>query len=354
MKSKKTSNAVIGIDLGDKKHAVCVIDKNGKILKEFSIPNERKKLEQLAKNCPKARVAMEVGTHSPWISRLLDRLGMEVIVANARKLRAIYTNERKCDRLDAQMLARLARTDPELLHPIEHGSEAAQSDLLPIKLRDALVRQRVQIVSSVRSSLKALGIRTPSTSCASFAKTARLVLEPHPNILSSIEPSLQILESLTKEIRQYDRAIEQAGVNKHPQAKRLRQIPGIGPITSLAFVLIIEDPNRFRDPRDVGAYLGLTPRRDQSGEVDKQLPISKTGNPYLRRLLVQSAQYILGCWGPDSNLRRCGLKLAARGGKTAKKKAVVAVARKLAVLMLVLWQRQSDYLPLGPLKQEAA
>ena len=92
-------------------------------------------------------------------------------------------------------------------------------------------------------------------------------------------------------------AIEQAGLSKHPQAKKLRQIPGIGPITSLAFVLMIEDPNRFEDPRDVGAYLGLAPGRDQSGDMDKELSISKTGNPYLRRLLVQSAQYILGCWG---------------------------------------------------------
>jgi len=346
MKNTPKQQTVIGIDLGDRKHAVCVTDKHGNTLKEYSIPNRSERLERLAEDYPGALIAMEVGTHSPWISRLLKAKGAEVIVANARKLRAIYTNERKCDRRDAQMLAKLARVDPELLHPVEHGSEQAQRDLLTIKLRDTLVRQRVNIMSSIRGSLKALGIRLPSPSSPSFAKQARLHLEEHPEILPAIEPCLRVIDELSARIRDFEKTIRSAAKSKYPQAQKLQQITGVGPITSLSFVLSIEDPLRFSDSRNVGAYLGLVPRRDQSGDTDKELPISKTGNRYLRSLLVQCAQHILGHFGPDCDLRRQGLKLAARGGKSAKKKAVIAIARKLAVLMLTLWKDQSVYQPL--------
>lgn len=345
--TKQTLNAVIGIDLGDKKHAVCVLDKDGNILREFSIANQRACLDKLPRDYPQARVALEVGTHSPWISRQLSARGMEVIVANARKVRAIYQNERKCDRLDAMMLARFARLDPQLLHPIRHGSDETQRDQLAIKLRDSLVRARVSIINAIRSSLKSLGVRLPSPSSAAFARQARDILAlDHPEMLPAIEASLKALEELSQQISHYDKAIENIALAKYPEALHLRSIAGIGPITSLSFVLAIEDPHRFKDPRDVGAYLGLVPRRDQSGDTDKQLPISKCGNAYLRRLLVSTAQYLLGHFGPDCDLRRHGLKLSAKGGKAAKKKAVTAVARKLAVLMLTLWQKQSSYTPL--------
>ena len=347
-KQKQTCRqTVIGIDLGDKKHAICVIGKGGELSKEFSIPNERKELERLAKDYPQARVAMEVGTHSPWISRLLEDRGMEVIVANSRKLRAIYENERKCDRQDARMLAKIARLDPELLGPVRHGSEDSQKDLLSLKLRDALVRQRAAIISAVRASLKSLGLRLGLASTASFARQARAALqEQRADLLEIIAPALIALEGLGTQISAFDKSIQTIAAQRHPQAQKMQQINGVGPITSLAYVLLVEDPKRFAEPRDVGAYLGLVPRRDQSGKTDKQLPISKAGNRYLRCLLVQSAQYLLGHYGQDCDLRRYGLRLAARGGKAAKKKAVIAVARKLSVLMLTLWRRGSDYEPL--------
>lgn len=346
MKNNKTVQNVIGIDLGDKKHAVCVVDKDGTILKEYSIRNQANELLKLAKAYPQALVAMEVGTHSPWISRLLEKENLQVLVANARKLRAIYTNERKCDELDARMLAKIARIDPELLHPIEHGSEQVQRDQLIIKMRNGLVRSRVAIVNSIRGALKSLGVRLSSPSMSSFTNHARNTLEDQPDLLAAIEPSLQSIDELTSQIKASDKAIAQNAQANYPQTQLLQQIAGVGPITSLSFVLAVGDPKRFEDPRDVGAWLGLVPRRDQSGDTDKQLPISKTGNRHLRTLLVQCAQYILGHFGPDCDLRRYGLKLAARGGKAAKRKAVVAVARKLAVLMLTLWQTQSDYEPL--------
>ena len=344
MQNKPISEqTVIGIDLGDRKHAICVLDKDGNIVREDTVLNERKHLDQLAREYPGARVAMEVGTHSPWISRFLAKAGLEVFVANSRKLRAIYANERKSDQRDARMLARVARLDPTLLSPIQHGSEENQRDLLPIKLRDTLVRQRVAIINSIRGCLKALGLRITAAGPTSFVKAARTALEEETTLLTALEPSLTVLEELCTRIREYDKAIERCAAARHPQAGKLQAIAGVGPITSLSFVLAIEDPGRFEDAREVGPYLGLVPRRDQSGGSDKQLPISKTGNRYLRGLLVQSAQYILGNFGPECDLRRWGLHLASRGGKAAKKKAVIAVARKLAVMMLALWKNQGPY-----------
>lgn len=336
----------LGVDLGDRKHSVCVLDQDGIILKEFSIPNTPGALDRLAADYPKARVAMEVGTHSPWVSRRLTAGGMEVFVANPRKLRAIYANERKCDRADARLLARLGRVDPALLHPVTHGSEAAQRDLLLVKLRDTLVRQRVQVICAIRGSLKALGLRLASPSGGAFTARARPALAEAPELLAAVEPCLGVIDELTARIRELDGAIASAIKTSYPQAQKLRQITGVGPITSLSYVLAIEDAQRFKDARDVGAYLGLVPRRDQSGASDKELSISKSGNRYLRSLLVQSAHYILGAFGPDCDLRRHGLKLAARGGKGAKKKAIIAIARKLAVLLLALWKSQADYQPL--------
>jgi transposase len=337
---------IIGIDLGDKKHAVCVLDKDGKVICEKSISNQRKSLEALCKDYAASRVAIEVGAHSPWVSRLLRDAGMEVIVANARKLRAIYQNERKSDELDARMLAKIARMDPEMLHPVTHGSETSQRDLLLIKLRDNLVRQRVNLINGVRGALKSLGIRLSLTTTQASVRRVREELVEHEGLAVRIEPLLAVLESLNEQIAGYDGMIAKAVEERCPQAGKLQIIGGVGPITALCFVLSIEDPGRFEDARDVGAYLGLVPRRDQSGNTDKQLPISKAGNGYLRRLLVQCAQHVLGPFGADSDLRRYGLKLAERGGKAAKKRATIAVARKLAVLMLTLWQKRAEYEPL--------
>jgi transposase len=351
MKNKtkeKQLGTIIGVDLGDTKHAICVTDKKGNILAEFTIINHAKEIERLAEAYPRARVALEVGTHSPWISRLLTAKGLDVVVANARKLRAIYANERKCDKLDARMLAKLLRVDIDLLHPVRHGSEASQLELLHIKLRDSLVRQRVTAISTVRGTLKSLGVRLSSPSSPAFTKQARHQLAGpagQPALLEIIEPMLKAIDEHSAQIKHYDKSIAKAAEG-HPECFRFQQIAGVGPITALTFALVVEDPLRFEDPRDVGTWLGLVPRRDQSGASDKQLPISKAGNQYLRCLLVQSAQYLLGHWGADCDLRRHGLKLASRGGKAAKKKAVIAIARKLAVLMLAMWKRQSDYEPL--------
>jgi transposase len=143
----------LGLDLGDQSHHVCVLDAAAQTVREGSLPNTRPALARLLAEFPHATVALEAGTHSPWISRYLTDLGATVLVANPRKLHAISRSERKCDRRDAQMLARLARVDPALLHPIQHGSARAQHDLLGLKLRDALVRTRVNLINAVRFTL---------------------------------------------------------------------------------------------------------------------------------------------------------------------------------------------------------
>lgn len=340
---KKTRHT-IGLDLGDRQHVFCVLDAKGQIVSEGKVINSHASLGRWAKDYRGATVVMEAGTHSPWVSRLLSESGLKVLVANPRKLAAIFRNERKSDRRDAEILARLGRSDPKLLYPIVHGSAQAQQDMLEIKLRDALVRSRVALINSVRFTLKSLGYRVTNPSSATFHK---VVLDQIPTDLHSlIAPVIGTLQALTEQIHQLERSAAKLAAERYPEATRLQQISGVGPITALYFVLKIEDPSRFANIRDVGPFLGLCPGRDQSGEVDKQLRISKRGDSYLRRLLISSANYILGPFGPDCQLRRYGIHLVTESTARARKRAVVAVARKLAVLMLSLWKNQTNYHPL--------
>jgi transposase len=337
------SGFTLGLDLGDRSHHVCVLDATGQIVREGALTNTRPVLARLLAEFPRATVALEAGTHSPWISRFLTEHGATVLVANPRKLHAISRNERKCDRRDAQMLARLARVDPALLHPIQHGSAKAQHDLLGLKLRDALVRTRVNLINAVRFTLKSLGhcVRNPSSE--SFHKT--VLADVPADCLPVVQPLLIILAQVTEQIKGMERDLVQRSKRDYPATQRLQQIAGVGPLTALCFVLKIGDPQRFGRGRDVGAYLGLCPRRDQSGGTDKQLRISKCGDGLLRRLLVSAAHYVLGPFGPPCALREYGQRLTGTGSAREKKRAVVAVARKLAVLLLSLWKHGQDYEP---------
>lgn len=331
----------IGMDLGDKKHQVCILDKTGKIIAEEGITNNRATVAKFFKQYPGAVVAMETGTHSRWVSQIAEAEGLKVLVGNARKLRMIWQSRQKSDTRDAVMLARIARMDPELLCPIHHRGQQAQTDLEIIRSRDLLVRERTRMVNHVRSVVKSTGERLAPSSAASFGHKAKI-----PEALNeALQPVLEMIRELTKKICGYDLLIKKAALNKYPETERLRQVGGVGPLTALAYVLTLEEPERFAKSRMVGAYLGLTPRLDQSGQTDKQLRITKHGDGYLRRLLVGSANYILGPFGPDCDLRTYGQKLMQRGGKNAKKRAVVAVARKLAVLLHALWRNGKEYEP---------
>lgn len=337
-----SDNVTIGIDLGDRRHAACILSAGGEILAEEVITNTRECLLAFAQRHPGATFAMETGTHSPWVSRLLESLGHTVLVANARKLRAISQSQSKNDQEDARMLARLGRADPALLSPVKHRSESAQRALVQLKVREALVRSRVNQMNSVRFLVKSLGL-TVARGIKATAFVRQFRARADAATCTLVEPLLQIIEGLNAQIKVLDARLEQMADEQYPVTGRLRQVGGVGPLTALAFVLTIEDPARFPDTRDVGAYLGLVPRRDQSGLTDKQLPITKAGNVQLRCLLVNCAHYILGPFGPPSRLREAGEWIAARGGKPAKKRAVIAVARKLAVTLLALWKSGADY-----------
>jgi transposase len=337
------STLFIGIDLGDKFSYIVILDKDGEVIEVSRIPTTKNAFIRKFRSFPPCRIAMEVGPHSRWASQTLKDLDHEVIVADARKLRLIYENPRKEDKVDAEYLARLARLDPKLLSPVYHRGHEAQTHLTIIRSRDILVRTRTKLISHVRSMVKSTGARLPSCSTPSFHKRAPEFI-PH-DLLPALTPILEHIATLTQQIYAYDRQIEKLCVESYPETGLMRPVNGVGPLTSLTYVLTIEDPKRFRKSREVGPCLGLVPKLDQSGEHDPQLHITKTGDSYLRRLLVHSAHYILGPFGEDSDLRRWGLKIAERGGKNAKKRAVVAVARKLAVLLHHLWVTGEIYEP---------
>jgi transposase len=343
-KQRGPGSITIGMDLGDKTSRYCVLNRAGEVIKEGSVATTRKGMAELFGRAPASRIAVEVGAHSPWVSRLLSGLGHEVIVANPRQLKLITESSRKDDKVDASMLARMARIDPELLRPIRHRGEKAQLDLMQIRVRAALVETRTGLVNTLRGLAKSVGYRVPGCDPDSLDQ-ARLKGLPQP-LRQVLEPLVRQVEALTEQIKQCDGKLEQIARTEYPETALLQQIYGVGILIALTFVLTIEDSLRFESSRDVGCYVGLRPRRNKSGQSDPQLRITKEGDCYLRQMLVQGSHRILSARSPDTDLKRWGLKLSARGGRNAKKRAVVAVARKLAVLLHHLWVSGEVYEPL--------
>jgi len=309
--SKKISRQklTVGLDLGDRNSWYCVLDESGQIQLEQRVRTNAKALREVFSKMPRSRIALEIGTHSPWISRLLSELGHEVIVANARKVRLIGESRKKDDRLDAQTLARLARIDPQLLYPVKHRSAQAQADLMTIRARAGLVRARTALVNTARGLAKSYGERLHGGNVRNMNPEKAEGLSPE--LQAALEPLLNAIESLSERIVEYNERIEQLAQQSYPKVALLKQIKGVGTLIALTY-----------------------------------MHISKEGDPYLRTLLVQGAQHILGPFGIDCDLRRWGLKLAERGGRNGKKRAIVATARKLAVLLHHLWVSGEVYEPL--------
>jgi len=343
--SSEQPKMTAGLDLGDKYSYLCLIDtESGEVIEEGRLRTTPETFKRRFASERPMRIAIEAGTHSPWVSRVLEECGHEVLVANARKLRLIYANKQKTDEIDAENLARLARVDPKLLYPLKHRGEDSQAHMALIRSRQALVGCRTQLVNHVRGAVKSFGGRLPKCPAVSFHKRAA---EHIPEALwPALEPLLETIGSLTQRIRDYERKLEMLAKERYPETDLLRQVEGVGTLTALTFVLTLEDPYRFEKSRSVGAYLGLVPATDQSGDRNPQKRISKEGDEMLRKLLVGSSHYILGPFGSDSDLRHHGEKIASRGGKNSKKRAVVAVARKLSVLLHSLWLSGEVYEPL--------
>lgn len=334
----------IGLDVGDRYSQVCILDMAGEIVEEGRVRTTEPALERRFGGMEGARVVLEVGPHSPWISRLLAAAGHEVLVANPRKLRLIYENDHKSDKADAEYLARVGRMDPELLSPVKHRGRTARADLTVVRSRNALVEVRTGLINHARSTVKAFGERLPSCSTDSFHRKA----EEHipEDLQPALLPILDAIGELTRQIKEMERWITELSETLYPETALLRQVPGVGELTALCYILTLERPERFEKSRSVGPYLGLVRRTHDSGESSPDLGITKAGDVLLRKLLVQAAHFTLGPFGPDSDLRRWGQKLEARGGPGAKKRAIVAVARKLAVLLHRLWLTGEVYEPL--------
>ena len=340
----KGHQLTIGLDLGDHWSCYCVLDEAGEILLEQKVATTAEAMKQIFAKIPRGLIALETGTHSPWVSRLLRELGHQVLVAHAQKVQLITKSTRKDDRHDARTLARLARIDPELLGPVRHRSAQAQLHLTVIRARAALVSTRTALVNAARGLTKSYGQRLPQ--CGTQQVSRELAAGLNAELRDVLEPLLQEIESLNERIQEYEVRMEKIAKESYPQVELLKQVKGVGTQIALTYVLTLEDPHRFRKSRDVGCFVGLRPGRRNSGQSEPQKHISKEGDRYLRTMLVQGGHYILGPVGEDSDLRRWGLKLAERGGKNAKKRAVVAVARKLAVLLHRLWVNGEVYEPL--------
>lgn len=352
--SKSTADRptqTVGLDVGDRSTQICVLNADGEILEEASVRTTEEAYRSRFAGGKRLRMVLEVGPHSPWTTRLLDTLGHEVIAANPRKLRLIYENDQKSDRADAEYLARVGRLDPELLAPVNHRSVQAQADRAVLRARDQLVKIRTQLVNHVRGTVKTVGRQLPSCSTETFPET--VWNEIPPELVPALDPILDHIDRVNEQIRDYDREIEWLCTEAYPETDLLRQIDGVSPITALCYVLTIEDPTRFEKSRTVGAYLGLVPKRKQSGDTDQREGITKAGDETLRRLLVEAANYILGPFGKDCDLRRWGLRLADEGGEHGRKRAAVAVARKLAVLLHRLWITGEAYESLRNADEEA-
>ena len=335
--------AVVGVDLGDRSSQICCLDREtGAILEEKRLSTTSASFQGYFTGANRCLVVVESGTHTPWVRRLLESLGHQVITANPSKVQAIASSRQKTDERDARCLAQLARVDPELLSPVHARSEESQQALAVVRAREGLVKVRTMLINQVRGTVKSFGVRLPGCSTKSFARRASEALPQE--LKAALEPLLAVIADLNERIRSFERDIE-AWAQRFPATERLRQIKGVGALTALVFVLTLDDPHRFARSRSVGAYLGLVPASRSSGKSSPQLPITKQGDRLLRRLLVQAAHYILGPFGQDSDLRRFGLELCQRGGKNGKKRAVVAVARKLAVLLHRLWISGEDYEP---------
>lgn len=324
----------VGLDLGDRYSHYCVLNADGELVEEGRIQSTESALRKHFAGEKRLRFALECGTHSPWVSRLLTSLGHQVIIANTRKIRAITSSASKNDKNDAELLARFAAHDPKLLSPIEHRRPERQSDLNLIHVRATLVRARTMLVNALRGLVKSAGSRLPACSTESLPTRALAALPPA--LAEAATPLIEQIALLTTRIASMDKQIEKLAAKYH-EIGLLRTAPGVGPIVAAAYVLTLDRPDAASN-RSAGAFLGLRPGQSQSGASDPQKRISKAGDKCLRSLLVQSAQYILGRFGPDSALRQWGLKLAASGGKRGRKRAIVAVARKLAVLLHSMWR----------------
>ena len=341
--TRNASHLTIGLDLGDSTSDVCVLDSKRQILEQGKLLTDPESFRDFFGRYPAATVVFEVGSQSRWVQPLARKAGVKAIAADPRQLRLITQSSKKTDQRDAYVLARAGQGMPELLCPVEHRSEHVHADLSLMRTRELLVQQRTRLVQRIRGLVKASGHRLSKCTATYFFRQAKPQIPQHLEL--ACDPLFAVLKTIHEQLNEITRQAKRMVKERYPEVERLMTVHSVGLRTALTLRLTIEDPRRIRGTRNVGAYLGLTPRKRNSGNSTPQLGITKAGDTHLRRLLVLCAHHLLGPFGKDCRLRRWGLKLCERGGSNAKKRAIVAVARKLAIHVLAIWKNGEDYDP---------
>ena len=347
--SRGIPERTIGLDLGFERSAYCELNQAGEVMKEDWVVTTRATLRAQWEDAPvKGRVVIEACGLSSWVGEEFVAMGYELVVANAAKIPLIGSNQRKNDQTDAYLLARLGRADVELLSPVHPLGTDAHLVRSTVRLRRLAIEARVKLINAARGLGRTMGCPIPAGKADNFTERARQHLTTQGgvawDVLQRLEPILFGIEGLEATERRYDVMLQK--LQQQPEyaaAKILQTVPAVGLVTAMTYILTIGDPSRFTNSRDVAAYIGLTPARKQSGASDPQLGISKAGDGYLRSLLVECAHRLLQDRSPACALRSWGRELAKRGGKRGKRKAIVAVARKLAVILHRLWLTRQPF-----------
>jgi transposase len=337
-----------GMDLHGRTCTAKVISEEGELVEETTIPSTEKAVRRWASGHEPMRVCIEASGISPWVSRVLGECGHEVVVANPRRVRLIAESSLKTDHVDAMILAQLGRMNPAFLCPVTHRSEETQMERAELRVRDALVQARASFIHTVRGLLRSFGVRLPRCNAECFAKRCAAVAMKE-RLQALVTPLIEAIAQLDERIAAMDQRVLELG-EVHPVAERFQDIPGVGPLVALAYITTIEEPHRFRRSRDVGPYLGMRPRLRASGGQEHRGRITKEGDHQMRRLLVQAAHGML------RSRRECALKRWAEGliPRIGKRKAVVALARKLAILMHHLWVSGESFEAFAQAKRHAA
>lgn len=336
-----------GLDLGSRQTHVCVIDDSGVPLREESCETSLDEISKVLAVDDGGQIELIAAepSNDTHIVRKLRKAGLPVAIFEARKSSKFLAIRRnKTDASDARGLADLARLGRHTVSQVHLKSLECQQLRSQLAMRQRLVRLRVAVEGSVRSRLALYG--RPLKKCRSpgavrrqvAAEVSYLKAEEGIEIGEDLEPLLEVAQSLRKYVVALDRQLEMKA-NEHPVCSRLMEVTGVGPICSLSFFSAIEDPGRFKRPSDVAAYLGLVPRRHQSGEVSYSRGITKTGNTMTRTHLVNAA-LVFSSKGPESDLRDWALALRERIGW---QRARVALARKLAIVLLTMWKTGAEF-----------
>jgi transposase len=328
-----------GIDLHSKSSEVAVINEAGKIEEQVRISTTESSLRRWFGGRKPMVICLEAGGQSAWAMRILTSLGHDVVVANPGRVRLIAEATLKNDKVDAITLARLVRADRQLLCPIIHRSAETQRQRGVLRVRRTLMNARTACLNASRGILRSFGYRTPGRKAERLAERLADASIPE-EMVSVVAPLVQLALELDEKIAALDEAVETMG-HAYPEVALLRTVPGVGPLVALSFVLCIENPQRFARSRDLAGYLGLRPKMRESASTSHYGGITHQGDIEMRSLLVQAAHGLLRSRA-DSDLKRWANGLAERIGKN---KAVVALARKLAVVMHTMWVRGEPFRP---------